>query len=141
MIAFTNSLLRPLRKLSLGAVILAAALSPGLQAQTPQGLSQSAGPLPGSLEPQSSPLGPSSTNIGPVSGAGIGLQAGSGNAEGDNTSIDNGESQSLNSSISLSTDQIISVLQEQPDALVELKSLVADLATQQGTPVQPDSIS
>ncbi|WP_263352957.1 SLBB domain-containing protein [Acidicapsa acidisoli] len=35
----------------------------------------------------------------------------------------------------------MAVLQEQPDALVELKSLVADLATQQGTPVQPDSIS
>lgn len=140
MIAFSSSLFRPLRRLSLGAVMVAATLGPGLQAQTPQGLSQSAGPLSGSLAPQGNPLS-SPSNIGPVTGAGIGLQTRSGNADGDNTSLEDGESQSLNASVSLSADQIMSVLQEQPDALVELKSLVADLATQQGTPVQPDSIS
>jgi protein involved in polysaccharide export with SLBB domain len=42
---------------------------------------------------------------------------------------------------SLSPDEIFSILQQQPDALVELKSLMADLAQQQGTPVQPDSIT
>lgn len=41
----------------------------------------------------------------------------------------------------LSADQIISVLQQQPDAVVELKSQMADLAQQQGTPLQPDSIT
>ena len=44
-------------------------------------------------------------------------------------------------STSLSTEDIFSILQEQPDALVELKALVADLAQQQGTPVQPDAIT
>jgi protein involved in polysaccharide export with SLBB domain len=41
----------------------------------------------------------------------------------------------------LSADQIFSILQQQPDALVELKSLMADLAQQQGTPLQPDAIT
>jgi protein involved in polysaccharide export with SLBB domain len=41
----------------------------------------------------------------------------------------------------LSADQIFAILQQQPDALVELKSLMADLAQQQGTPVQADSIT
>lgn len=41
----------------------------------------------------------------------------------------------------LSASQILAVLQQQPDALVELKSLMADLAQQQGTPLQPDAIT
>ncbi|HEX4582147.1 MAG TPA: SLBB domain-containing protein [Acidobacteriaceae bacterium] len=41
----------------------------------------------------------------------------------------------------LSADQIFAILQDQPDALVELKSLMADLAQQQGTPLQADSIT
>jgi protein involved in polysaccharide export with SLBB domain len=41
----------------------------------------------------------------------------------------------------LSAGQILAVLQQQPDALVELKSLMADLAQQQGTPLQPDAIT
>jgi protein involved in polysaccharide export with SLBB domain len=41
----------------------------------------------------------------------------------------------------LSADQIFAVLDQQPDAVVELKSLMADLAQQQGTPLQPDSIT
>jgi protein involved in polysaccharide export with SLBB domain len=41
----------------------------------------------------------------------------------------------------LSAGQILAVLQQQPDALVELKSLMADLSQQQDTPLQPDAIS
>jgi protein involved in polysaccharide export with SLBB domain len=41
----------------------------------------------------------------------------------------------------LSADQIFAVLDQQPDAVVELKSLMADLAQQQGTSLQPDSIT
>lgn len=41
----------------------------------------------------------------------------------------------------LSASQILAVLQQQPDALVELKSLMADLAQQQGTQLQSDAIT
>jgi hypothetical protein len=41
----------------------------------------------------------------------------------------------------LSAGQIFAVLQQQPDALVELKSVMADMAQQQGTPLQADSIT
>ncbi len=46
-----------------------------------------------------------------------------------------------NASTPLSADQIFAILQQEPDALVELKSLMADLSQQQGTPVQADSIT
>jgi protein involved in polysaccharide export with SLBB domain len=46
-----------------------------------------------------------------------------------------------NASGPLSANQIIAILQQQPDALVELKSLMSDLAQQQGTPTQADSIT
>jgi protein involved in polysaccharide export with SLBB domain len=57
------------------------------------------------------------------------------------------ETQSTASSIGgdasapLSAGQIFAVLQEQPDALVELKSVMADMAQQQGAPLQADSIT
>jgi protein involved in polysaccharide export with SLBB domain len=41
----------------------------------------------------------------------------------------------------LSADQIFTVLQQQPDALIELKSLMADMAQQQGATIQADSIT
>lgn len=43
--------------------------------------------------------------------------------------------------ITMSASQILAVLQQDPDAVVELKSLMADLSQQQGTPVQADSIT
>ena len=43
--------------------------------------------------------------------------------------------------VSLSANQIFAILEQQPDTVVELKSLMADLASQQGTPLQPDSIT
>ncbi len=41
----------------------------------------------------------------------------------------------------LSAGQIFAVLQQQPDALIELKSLMADMAQQQGATLQADSIT
>ncbi|HEY3990128.1 MAG TPA: SLBB domain-containing protein [Acidobacteriaceae bacterium] len=46
-----------------------------------------------------------------------------------------------NSAAPLSADQILAVLQQEPDAVIELKSEMADLAQQQGTPLQADSIT
>ena len=43
--------------------------------------------------------------------------------------------------VPLSYDRIAAILDEQPDAMIEVKSLVADLAQQQGTSIQPDSIT
>ena len=43
--------------------------------------------------------------------------------------------------VPLSAAQIYAVLDQQPDAVIELKSLMADLAQQQGTALQPDSIT
>jgi protein involved in polysaccharide export with SLBB domain len=41
----------------------------------------------------------------------------------------------------LSASRIFAVLQQNPDAVIELKSLMADASQQQGTPVQADSIT
>ena len=65
----------------------------------------------------------------------------------DSTGADAGEARNSAASLRgdaaapLSASQILAVLQQQPDALVELKSLMADLAQQQGTPLQPDAIT
>ncbi len=47
----------------------------------------------------------------------------------------------INQRNSLSATQIISILQQKPDLVVELKSMVADQLTQQGIPTQADSIT
>lgn len=41
----------------------------------------------------------------------------------------------------LSATQILTILQERPEVVVELKSYLADMLQQQGTPTQPDSIT
>jgi protein involved in polysaccharide export with SLBB domain len=141
MIAAPNSCFRLLVLLGLHALLLTA-LSPLMHAQSQLGSPQSADPLSGSMVPGSSPAtlqqSPSATT---PAGSGLGLSSTDSTVSGTGTLADAGSAQSLNSSLSLSTDQIMLILQEQPDALVELKSAVADMATQQGTPVQPDSIT
>jgi protein involved in polysaccharide export with SLBB domain len=68
-------------------------------------------------------------------------------SNGNSTGADASEARSSAASLGgdaaapLSASQILVVLQQQPDALVELKSLMADLAQQQGTPLQPDAIT
>ncbi len=121
-------------------MLIAASLCLHLQAQAPQGSSTSTDPLqfPSATGSGAGVAGSSAnTSIVPGGGGSIGNSATSGTG----TSGEADGTQSLNTSVSLSTDQILTVLQEQPEALGELKSLVADQATQQGTPIQPDSIT
>jgi protein involved in polysaccharide export with SLBB domain len=135
-----NPFLRTLRWLSLNGAI-AVALCLQLHAQTSQGLSPSADPLAGSQSPASSQRAGTSSKTDSITGVNASQNIGNDPASGGETSIENDQTQDLSPMVFLSTDQIMAVLQEQPDALVELKSLVADLATQQGTPLQPDSVS
>jgi protein involved in polysaccharide export with SLBB domain len=58
---------------------------------------------------------------------------------GSSTSLGSGPS--LSGQNSFSASQIISILQQRPEAVVELKSLVADQLQQQGTQVQADDIT
>jgi protein involved in polysaccharide export with SLBB domain len=58
-----------------------------------------------------------------------------------NGARDSAENLGSDVSAPLSAGQILTILQQQPDALVELKSLMADLSQQQGTPLQPDTIT
>jgi len=53
----------------------------------------------------------------------------------------NGIEQNPRAPSPLSSDQIITVLENNPDALVELKSLMSERAQQEGTPVQVDAIT
>ena len=68
-----------------------------------------------------------------------------GSATTDTTSPDADANSSAGSQInqrsSLTAAQIISILQQRPELVVELKSLVADQLTQQGIPTQADSIT
>src|ERR1700733_6082487 len=45
------------------------------------------------------------------------------------------------SRIALPAGQIIAILQEKPEVIIELKSLLADMLQQQGIQIQPDSIT
>jgi protein involved in polysaccharide export with SLBB domain len=129
------------------SILLALTLSLHVHGQSQQGTSSLA---PGLLQPgfgagetgqsgsqSGSQSGGQSTNAGTGSGAPFAIDAGMNSA----AQNDMGSAQSLGAGTSLSTNQILNILQEQPDALVELKSLVADLSQQQGTPIQQDSIT
>jgi protein involved in polysaccharide export with SLBB domain len=70
-----------------------------------------------------------------------GVNAGMDTATERGTDSGSGIDQSLGTPAALSADQIFAILQAQPDALAELKSLVSDLAQQQGTPIQAESIT
>jgi len=130
-------------QLCLGLFTLFIGSLPGsrLQAQLASGVSS---PATGSF--QSGPV-LQNTNRDPnqpsnqSNGAGTGISAPLGNGESTVSSISSNSENGSGTATSLSTDQILNILQEQPDALIELKSFAADLAQQQGTPVQPDSIT
>jgi protein involved in polysaccharide export with SLBB domain len=67
-----------------------------------------------------------------------------GSADTADTSDDHGTSTSSSRSVTpltLSSDQIIHILQQNPDLVVELKSQVADRLQQQGTPIDANDIS
>jgi protein involved in polysaccharide export with SLBB domain len=73
------------------------------------------------------------------------LSAPSSPAAADTTSTESDSSGStgsqLNQQTSLTAPQIISILQQKPDLVEELKSMVADQLQQQGVPTQADSIT
>jgi len=140
MIFLPNTSVRILRSIGLLAVLLAAALCPHLQAQSLQEGSANASPTSAS-----SLLGTSGGGTGLSANRDSGAAAESGSTAGAGPAAEAGAdatmTQGLGAPVALSTDQIFAILQEQPDALVELKSLMADLATQQGASIQPDSIT
>ncbi|HLY42829.1 MAG TPA: SLBB domain-containing protein [Terracidiphilus sp.] len=65
---------------------------------------------------------------------------GEGSLPGSTTGVTDTPSSSIPANVVLSASQIISILQERPQVVVELKQLVADNAPQ-GTPIQPESIT
>ncbi|HEY1901933.1 MAG TPA: SLBB domain-containing protein [Terracidiphilus sp.] len=147
MITSSNSSLQKLRHLGLQVVLFACALGlakpgPAGLAQTPQGSSTATGLAPVSVLPLADPEGAGqSANTAGGAVAAPGLNAGMGTATGRETDAGNEADQGLGTPMTLSADQIFAILQAQPDALEELKSLVSDLAQQQGAPVQAESIT
>jgi len=123
------------------SLFIGSLLSSRLQAQSTSGASS-----PATDSFQSGPV-LQNTNRDPnqpsnqSNGAGTGTGAPLGNGESTVSSISSNSENGSGTATPLSTDQILNILQEQPDALIELKSFAADLAQQQGTPVQPDSIT
>jgi protein involved in polysaccharide export with SLBB domain len=103
--------------------------------------------------------GQSSFGLGGQSSFGLGGQGSSANATGSsgispsvtqnpglgdqkaNSSQDSTAFSGANPPVALSASSIIAILQQNPDAVVELKSLMADLSQQQGTPIQAGSIT
>ena len=100
-----------------------------------------------------SPPAPATSAPSPSSGSGA-LNAGSASAvvsDGDTTlDSDSGQAEPVDSreasgannvSAPLSTRDILAILKQNPDEIVELKALAADLAQQQGTSLQAESIT
>ena len=117
---------------------LAVAAVLGFVATLAQPLYAQAG-LPG-LSPQSTSQSPSSPEFG-ASSSGLGATDAS---QSDSSQDDRSRSSSADNlavPASLSADQIIQILQQNPDLVVELKSQVADRLQQQGTPIDANDIS
>jgi protein involved in polysaccharide export with SLBB domain len=95
--------------------------------------------LPAS-SPQSTSQSSSSPGLG-TSSSGLGATDApqSDSPQDDRSRLSNAES--LVAPASLSSDQIIHILQQNPDLVVELKSQVADRLQQQGTPIDANDIS
>jgi protein involved in polysaccharide export with SLBB domain len=138
---------------SLPVLIVGLSLAAHCQQSSPQG-STSAGTtspfLPseqtGDSQNSSGPgLLPSSSILTPGQGAGPSDASGSGSSAGglaDTGQIPgSGSIYAMGAPASLSANQIFSILQQDPEVLVELKSLVSDAAQQQGTPIQADAIT
>ncbi len=94
------------------------------------------GQVPGASSPMQS-------TAQPTTGDGS-SPATTGSSDGGNTGSDRSGSTSpspLTGPIALSSDQIIHILQQNPDLVVELKSQVADRLQQQGTQIDANDIS
>ena len=142
MITSSNSVPRRLRRLGLQGALIALAFAPSMQSQTQQVATMATSPLSGSLQLTNS-LDDAGQAANPVGGGAAeqGFNTGNARTARTGTGGSSGTTQSFDTPAALSTDKIFAVLQEQPDALVELKSLMSTLAQQQGAPIQADSIT
>ena len=129
-------------RLALFGILLTCCFSSPLLAQLPSDASTGQTASPNS--PLGSSLGsPGSSDTGQASSPSSATSplSGANGASSATTGTNDGLSQSLDTQVTLSTNQIFAVLQEQPDAVVELKSLMADMAQQQGASITADSIT
>lgn len=126
-----------LPRVALLAVVLAACTSfPAVRAygQIPVG----AAPSQGTGQPAAGESGSGSTGLG--SGlAGLAGTSDTGDSNDDRNVAPGGDS--VGTPLSLSSDQIIRILQQNPDLVVELKSQAADRLQQQGTQVDANDIT
>jgi protein involved in polysaccharide export with SLBB domain len=134
--------IRALRCLGMQIILLICAPAMLLQAQAPQSSSTTTKPSSTSFPPApyaddagQSSNSTSETDAGPNVNAGMGQNAGS--EVGGRSEVE----QNPGSPSPLSSNQIFAILQNNPDALVELKSLMSELARQEGTPIQEDAIT
>jgi protein involved in polysaccharide export with SLBB domain len=115
---------------------LAVVAAVSMLALTPVSNTAAHGQVPGASSPMQS-------TAQPPTGDGSGL-ATTGAADGGNNGSDRSTSTSssnLTTPLALSSDQIIHILQQNPDLVVELKSQVADRMQQQGTQIDANDIS
>ena len=142
MIAAPNPFRRWLLPMALPAVLVACAAGPHAQAQTPQSSSATAD---ASSASSLSPSSPGDSGQSANTAAGAASDSGANTAIGQNATTQAGAGsgivQSLGPPVALTADRIFAILESQPDALAELKSLMADVAEQQGAPIQADSIT
>jgi protein involved in polysaccharide export with SLBB domain len=130
-----------LTRAALIAVVLVAGTSlPAARAhgQIPTG----AAPSQGMAQPSAGDSGSDSTGIGSgVTGSASGLTGSSDDQGAEDDRNASPGADSLGTPLSLSSDQIIHILQQNPDLVVELKSQVADRLQQQGTQVDANDIT
>lgn len=140
MIASSILSLRKLRSLALRVIPIACVPGIFVVAQTPQ--SSSTATDPGSTIPVSDQQSPG-PSLNSVNGANASTSANTGAnaASARGTGAAGASNQNLGTPAILSADRIFAILQSQPDAMVELKSLISDLAQQQGAQIQADSIT
>jgi protein involved in polysaccharide export with SLBB domain len=119
------------------ASLMACVLSMPAFAQSSQTGAPSAFPSPSLTGGQTGDDSTMQSPGGALSTAGTDGNSGSGTLADSSRAV----SGTMGTLTALSTDQILKVLQEQPDAIVELKSLISDQAQQQGISLQPDAIS
>jgi len=136
------SFLPKMWRAGLQVVLLACATSLCCVAQTTQS-SSTLGDTQSTLPPSATGLDDAGQSVTTLTGRGTasGVNNASDPANEGGSGAGSAALRSFGAPATLSTDQIFAVLQAQPDALAELKSLVSDLAEQRGTPIQADAIT
>ncbi len=137
MIQSPQSVRRLVRAIGLFGLLLVGARCPQSKAQVPQAPSTANAPS----QPQSMSLGDVGQGANPSIGSGQFTDSGFEPGAGNGSSAPGESGRGLGTPEVLSASQIFSILHSQPDALMELKSLMADMAQQQGAPISADSIS